>query len=368
MNIEFTVEDYFKELQLMESQYGQEEDLYPLIYMLLQMAECRKKHILEEQYNPLSIRDVHNAQSSSSSNVSKLSKIKRMLTAKLGVPDFAVLDIDSKHFLGCIEIKQIDDSLKIKEENASFPKTNNINVTKKKIKYIFDAKELIKILKNINSSTVNDIEQKLKSIEKPYIPEIDDLIIKKLNEDFNGLKICSSLSNDGISLKYITQWSNLLGIYGERSYGVEFPYETSINDKSSTIDDESSTEIELQLYGQPIKINRKQQNSKYSYTGNYGWYEEAQIISHLEKFKKVLYTNGLEFYFLTLSKDEKKINVKKLADLHSIYKSYCDYCQRHIPLAAIPSSYRLFASAEWDKLIAGLTTIDWHDKPFAEID
>lgn len=30
MNIEFTVEDYFKELQLMESQYGQEEDLYPL--------------------------------------------------------------------------------------------------------------------------------------------------------------------------------------------------------------------------------------------------------------------------------------------------------------------------------------------------
>ena len=31
MNIEFTVEDYFKELQLMESQYGQEEDLYPCL-------------------------------------------------------------------------------------------------------------------------------------------------------------------------------------------------------------------------------------------------------------------------------------------------------------------------------------------------
>ena len=27
MNIKFTVEDYFKELQLMESQYGQEEEL-----------------------------------------------------------------------------------------------------------------------------------------------------------------------------------------------------------------------------------------------------------------------------------------------------------------------------------------------------
>ena len=35
MNIEFTVEDYFKELQLMEAQYGQEEELYPWIYMML---------------------------------------------------------------------------------------------------------------------------------------------------------------------------------------------------------------------------------------------------------------------------------------------------------------------------------------------
>jgi hypothetical protein len=42
MNIEFTVEDYFKELQLMEAQYGQEEELYPWIYMLLQMVESKK--------------------------------------------------------------------------------------------------------------------------------------------------------------------------------------------------------------------------------------------------------------------------------------------------------------------------------------
>ena len=35
MNIEFTVEDYFKELQLMEAQYGQEEELYPWIYRWL---------------------------------------------------------------------------------------------------------------------------------------------------------------------------------------------------------------------------------------------------------------------------------------------------------------------------------------------
>ena len=49
MNIKFTVEDYFKELQLMESQYGQEEELYPWVYMLLQMIEIRKKEILKEE-------------------------------------------------------------------------------------------------------------------------------------------------------------------------------------------------------------------------------------------------------------------------------------------------------------------------------
>ena len=56
MNIEFTVEDYFKELQLMESQYGQEEELYPWVYMLLQMIESRKKEILKEVIKFLQIK------------------------------------------------------------------------------------------------------------------------------------------------------------------------------------------------------------------------------------------------------------------------------------------------------------------------
>lgn len=43
MNIEFTVKDYFEELQLMDKQYAQEEALYPWVYMLLQMIECSKK-------------------------------------------------------------------------------------------------------------------------------------------------------------------------------------------------------------------------------------------------------------------------------------------------------------------------------------
>ena len=61
MKIEFGVQEYFNELKLMDAQqYGQEEELYPWVYMLLQMAESRKKEILKECYQGVSIRDVHN--------------------------------------------------------------------------------------------------------------------------------------------------------------------------------------------------------------------------------------------------------------------------------------------------------------------
>ena len=45
-----SVKEYFDELLLMEKQYGQEEELYPWIYMLLKMAECKKKEILGKEY------------------------------------------------------------------------------------------------------------------------------------------------------------------------------------------------------------------------------------------------------------------------------------------------------------------------------
>lgn len=232
------------------------------------------------------------------------------------------------------------------------------------IKYKFDAKNLIQSLEDPNKLK---LEEKFKSIEKPFIPEIDNPIIKKLTEDFNGLNSLSSLSKDDINIKYITQYNRLLGTgdrtYGNRSYGVEFPSEASI-------DDESSITITLQLYGQTIElpITRIQKISQYKYNGNNDWLEKGQIISHLEKFKKVLYTNGKTFYFLTLSKAETEINVKKLADLHSAYESYYNYCNRHISFSNMSPSDLLSATAEWDKLIAGLTAIDWHHAPITKID
>lgn len=43
MKIEFTVEDYFNELQSMEKYYGQEEELYPWITCYYRWLRLGKK-------------------------------------------------------------------------------------------------------------------------------------------------------------------------------------------------------------------------------------------------------------------------------------------------------------------------------------
>ena len=106
MCINITAEDYFNELKLMEQQYGQEEDLYPWIYMLLQMAKTN---------NEISIRDVHRCRRNRS----------QLFFGLAGSPDFAILNkkdefngVQKEDLLnsldklyGCVEIKTTDESL-----------------------------------------------------------------------------------------------------------------------------------------------------------------------------------------------------------------------------------------------------------------
>ena len=125
MNIKFTVEDYFKELQLMESQYGQEEELYPWVYMLLQMIESRKKEILKEDYNKLSLRLVAKATKADFTPERQLlGGIKQESGINLSFPDIAILNqnFNSKnssllnqlnYIHGCIECKKPNDNLPV---------------------------------------------------------------------------------------------------------------------------------------------------------------------------------------------------------------------------------------------------------------
>ena len=310
MKIEFGVQEYFNELKLMDAQYGQEEELYPWIYMLLKMAECRKKGILKEWYQEVSIRDVHRAEKSQTDK-----EIKLKLLEKRGVPDIVILNMKKysfkNQFGGCVEVKKLDDDLKIKE--GEYPKED------------LKRKNIIATYR-FNLENIENVEVLSRQIKKVLGEKIEE---SKVNYKGSG-------------------WNGSL-----HTFDVEFDNDLD-NIELGKIKEEKSIVID----GKNIKYYLASEKENWGCKEKHGWLEEQQIISHLEKFKKVLYTNGLEFYYLVLN--EKNIDVKKIADLQPMYAEYKEN--------TTPSPQLLLeASAEWDRLIAGLTSIDWHQRPVAEI-
>ncbi|RGO54819.1 hypothetical protein [Dorea formicigenerans] len=113
-----TLEQYMREIWLMNKQYGQEEELYPLINMLLRDGANTEK---------LSIRDVHNAKRFCENN------LRKYINGFGGYPDLAIWNEqfgekeDEKVILnriyGCVEVKcniknpkQVEGEVKVKIE------------------------------------------------------------------------------------------------------------------------------------------------------------------------------------------------------------------------------------------------------------
>lgn len=118
-----SLQEFREELELMKRQYGQEEELYPYIYMLLREAGLTRRY---------SVRSVAGAQSA------KSVKGRELLRGYAGFPDIAILD---KSFLSgekyepeeeikkiycCVEAKKINEELlniegeiQIKSENET---------------------------------------------------------------------------------------------------------------------------------------------------------------------------------------------------------------------------------------------------------
>lgn len=107
-----TLEQYMRELWLMDKQYGQEEELYPLINMLLRDGPNTEK---------LSIRDVHNGQRIKTENKNKNVEQRKYIDGFGSFPDLAIFDesfpekenIDSnlQKIYGCVEAKCISQEL-----------------------------------------------------------------------------------------------------------------------------------------------------------------------------------------------------------------------------------------------------------------
>mgnify|MGYP000050401065 CR=1 FL=1 len=334
MKIEFGVQEYFNELKLMDAQYGQEEELYSWIYMLLKMAECRKKEILKEWYQEVSIRDVHKGVKKKDNDLIKL------LRQKKGFPDHVILErkYEEYRILGCSEIKKNEEKLELKEGTYEVTEDTFMIPQKYDIEFYFNT-DNIRELENINEADKKKIEENC-----DYVEAVDNFIENII------VNIVSNKENNYMiqNLEFTKHQKKT------RSYKGLIQNAENKNDLDNFLNG-------IQNYDDIKKLGylrTETTESDWKFNTNLEFENSKQILSHLEKFKKVLYTNGLEFYYLVLN--EKKIDVKKIADLQPMYAEYKEN--------TTPSPQLLLeASAEWDRLIAGLTSIDWHKDPVAKI-
>ena len=369
MKIEFGVQEYFNELKLMDAQFGQEEELYPWIYMLLQMAECRKKEILKEWYQGVSIRDVHNGEKRKDNDLIKL------LRQKKGFPDHVILERKYGEYkiLGCSEIKK---NKKFNLMEKQYEVESFLTPIKYNVEFFFNTDDIIENINEnkdffCNLNTENKTEEEKISIikesikdNKDYVKVVDEQIEKAITKVFTSARI---------EEQYIKKWDEKgafrIHTQKTRSYCVKLEIESKKkieNAIKKNIKTEENKEeiIKMEINGKELpcceyKITEVDWSFKTELEETELPTDDVkQILSHLEKFKKVLYTNGLEFYYLVLK--GKNIDVKKIADLQPMYAEYEE--------KSTPSPQLLLAaSTEWERLIAGLTSIDWHQSPVAEI-
>lgn len=313
MSIEITVAEYFEQLLLMEQQYGQEEDLYSWIYMLLQMAEYRKKNNNKE-YNKVSIRDVHKAQPCSYLNYKEQEQeakwyINRMLTKRVGSPDFAVFDNANK-CVGAVEIKIIGElfDLHINNENS--------NIFNEGVKYTY----------LLGYFRAHNIEQ----------ADID--VINKYKYKNN-----ITIENYGKQIKIISENLDIL--------------EGCVDD---LLKNGSKKLIEkFKEYDESCKKEKGIWSLIYKNSYFKKCSKQFQLLGHVDKFNKVIYTNGLEFYYLEkgeLIEDKYNIGYVRLVDLTKEYNDYKQSKEKN-------EEYNInSANAKWNNLIQILEKINWYEE------
>ncbi len=311
MCINITAKDYFNELKLMEEQYGQEEDLYPWIYMLLQMAECKKREVQGDNYKSVSIRDIHDM-NDRRKNALVLSdnqrRIRSCFEGKGGYPDLAVLCKNGNTLLGCVEIKPTFDF-------------KNKKISELKDYILFDFNKEYKIINKlfIKSFVLNFDEKDKTEIIKSVLDNRKFRLKEKENEfAVDGNDLCDIPEFQRCSIKSIS-W-----------------------------DFDSDPPLE----------------------GDY----RTTLIGHIEHFRKTIFTNGLEFYFFTIMNGSIKIKkIADLRKAYNKYKNCTDNDGSEEIVAElyqgdISKSEVEETDGEWTKLIKGLANnINWHEEPTVKI-
>ena len=314
VNIDLSVKEYFEQLQLMETQYGMEEELYPWIYMLLCSVDNNKQKLLGESYGGISIRDVHNAKSGGEALQGITKDIKKFMQ-KSAFPEFALFNrnIDSNNgcqCFGCVEIKVL---------GMHYIELGN------KVEYIIkkNPKKYEYEMKFMKKDDSGKAEYYCFGINKSQYEKL-----KSKNYDF---LVDFDRENNKIEVTYYEnnhkQHLKITGFYQKKYNG-----RRSVN-----------------TYVREIPI----WNTVKPFDNDI----VAEMVSHITNYKKVLYTNGLQFCYIEClddSLDNNQINftVTEIANLNNYYIAYKK--KRIVENNAI---------LEWEKLKLGLMSIEWQKNP-----
>lgn len=320
MNINITVEDYFKDLKLMEQQYGQEEELYPWIYMLLQMVEQKKREKLNNSYKRISIRDVHNWKKKGAPKDmvegSKKNILNTIGSENGGPPELLFFDYMTSKYLGCVEIKKMncDEWIPLKETEEGTSGSLKVKP------YDYEKGIEFEVLSCSKKVVIkNDFEKE----------KLD--IFKKMKSELEKNNIVAEMMN-----------------CKREKCGERYTYT-----------------FEAIIYDYDTDKEAKLNNGNYFETimkKTLRCYEEEQIKNHLKRFGKVIYTNGMEFYYLRLEGCKNiQIEISKIADLSSYYKKYLDETSTGNWVSEEK------AEIEWRKLLDELCKVDWYSEPTVKI-
>lgn len=166
-----TLEEYMRELILMDKQYGQEEELYPLINMLLRENDNVKY---------LSVRDVHRSRGKG--------MVREMLYGYASFPDLAILDEDCDlRFDKCGNLRQ-------------YIEMRNSRIKKKDDKWTAEREAYFNRIEEDEKKTVGTQAEYMYGcveIKKYYEPlEIEEI-------DKESVKICLETQEENQKSEYI---------------------------------------------------------------------------------------------------------------------------------------------------------------------
>lgn len=333
MKIEFTVEDYFNELQLMNKQYAQEEALYPWVYMLLQMV----KH-----EDDVSIQLIAKSQKAKSLPGRKLLGGKKNDNISLAFPDIAILG------------NKFDATAIKSEDSEQLPYIYGCVECK-----IFDSK-----LSNFNSGTYSIISNFVQIKSSRYAKNV---ILKELNATVDPKTFVVDILPNSPNVCYlssITKYEELKNPDGTLSKLLD----NFSDDKDFT--DKKNIFIKPRLN---TFILKKQDNSLLPFDPDI-----SEIIGELLWYGQVLYTNGLIWKYFKITKlnysdESNNLNLIELRKKLLHDKSFVfENLAFEIDVAEIADFTDKYpnsevASTEWNKLIDALAKIDWRQDPTVTI-